>query len=81
MTTKTVTTTEIKDRLSRSFENVKELSQLDKAIVNASEDIRTTTVISLDGLELVVMVYATDNTLENYNRIVWMPQADKVYQF
>lgn len=81
MSTITLTTSEIKTRLASSFNGVSDLQPIDKATVNASKDIRTATVLSLKGLELVCMVYATDDTMENYNRIVWMPQADKVYSF
>lgn len=80
MSTKIVTTTEIKTRLMQSFNNVQSL-QIIKTPTTATHS-RTTTVINYKGIDLVIGVFTQDDPeseTAQYVRCLWI--KDKLYSF
>lgn len=81
----TITTTEIKERLAKSFTDVKTFSKFDSGILNASSvSSRTFSCIDFMGLELICGVYTIDNPESDnakWLRYVILVGQNKAYYF
>lgn len=77
-----ITTTQIKTRLEKSFNDVKNLNPIELSVIEASPEVRTVTVLDLEGLTIVVGVYAENSSDESdYKRFAYMEQVKKTYLF
>lgn len=79
----TVTTNQIKERLTNSFNDVKQLAEINAEIPKNAAHAHTVTVITFLGLQLICGCYSLTDDTENgdYQRFLYIPETKQAFTF